>query len=105
MTEKVDLRFRSEKKAALTFYSCRNNDEEDISGNLLGQVIRTTPRRRQKNDVRGSDVGHDVEEVTDDELDPIGDAVHRRVVTREGDLLRVDVDGDHALAGERKLER
>jgi hypothetical protein len=26
-------------------------------------------------------------------------------VTREGDLLRVDVDGDHALAGERKLER
>ena len=48
---------------------------------------------------------NDVEEVSDDELNPIRDAVDRRVVTRERDLLGIDVDGDHALASESKLGR
>ena len=72
---------------------------------LPRQVIGSTPRRRQKDDVGGGDVLNDVEEVSNDELDPIRDAVDRRVVTREGDLLGVDVDGDHTLAGEGKLRR
>ena len=45
----------------------------------------------------------DVEEVSDDEFNPVIDAVHLGVVTREGDLDRVNVDGDDALAGVGKL--
>ena len=70
-----------------------------------GQVIRPAPRRRQEDGVGGGERRHDVEKVADNELDPVFDAVDPGVVSREADLVRVDVDGDHALASERKLCR
>ena len=70
-----------------------------------GQVIRPAPRRRQEDGVGGGERRHDVEKVADNELDPVFDAVDPGVVSREADLVRVDVDGDDALAGERKLCR
>lgn len=44
-----------------------------------------------------------MEEVSRDELDPIGHPVHGGVVFGHFDLLRIDVDRDHFVAGEGEL--
>jgi len=70
-----------------------------------GEIIRSAPRRRQEDDVSGGQRRHNVEEVADDELDPVFDAVNFGVVSSQPDLVRVDVNGDDPLAGEGELQR
>jgi hypothetical protein len=67
------------------------------------EVLWTPPGRREKDDVGRIEVGHDVEKVSHDELYPVLDAVNAGVVSREADLLGVNVDGDDALAGKGEL--
>ena len=65
---------------------------------------RVCPRRREKNNVR-LEPGTNVEEVCADELNTIGNPVYFSVIPSNFDLHWVDVDGDHALTGERELNR
>ena len=72
---------------------------------VLRQVLRPSPRRGEEDDVRAVQRRDQLEEVSHDELDALLDAVDAGVVPRQPDLLRVDVDGDDALAGEGELDR
>jgi len=58
----------------------------------------------------GFDKNHDpdedtnLEEIADDELNPVLDAVDGGVLPGQLDLVWVDVDGDDSLAGEGELD-
>lgn len=71
---------------------------------LILQIAGAAPRRRQEYRVRTKLV-RQLEEISRDELDPIGHAVHRGVVLGHFDLLRVDVDRNDLAAGEGELDR
>ena len=55
-------------------------DVEDV----LVEVLRAAPRRREEDDVGAAEGGHDAEEVAHDELDALLHAVHAGVVPAGG---------------------
>ena len=71
---------------------------------FLVEVFRSSPRRTEKHGV-GFEIFGYVEEVSEDKLDAIVDAVDGRVVLRQRQSSRVHVNGDHPLARKRQLNR
>ncbi len=62
------------------------------------KVLRSTPWRRQEDDV-SLQRRCNGEKVADDELDAVGDAVHLGVMPGQGDFGRIDVNGNHCFKG------
>jgi hypothetical protein len=71
---------------------------------LCLRVAGAAPRRREEDDV-GAQRGRERQEVGAQEVDAVRHAVHARVVPRQPQPRRVDVDGDDALAREGELDR